>query len=57
MKKQKFLGDAIQWFVLIPLKRIGQPSEMGKATVFLASDDSSFILGEEIIADGGVANL
>lgn len=42
---------------LIPIKRIGQPKEMGKVAVFLASDDSSFILGEEIIADGGVSNF
>ncbi len=42
---------------LIPIKRIGQPREMGKVAVFLASDDSSFVLGEEIIADGGVANF
>jgi len=42
---------------LIPVKRIGQPKEMGKVAVFLASEDSSFILGEEIIADGGVANF
>lgn len=42
---------------LIPLGRIGQPSDMGKVAVFLASDDSTFILGEEIIADGGVVNL
>jgi NAD(P)-dependent dehydrogenase (short-subunit alcohol dehydrogenase family) len=42
---------------LIPIKRIGQPKDMGRVAVFLASDDSSFILGEEIIADGGVVNL
>lgn len=42
---------------LIPLKRIGQPREMGRVAVFLASDDSSFVLGEEIVADGGVVNL
>jgi NAD(P)-dependent dehydrogenase (short-subunit alcohol dehydrogenase family) len=42
---------------LIPIKRIGQPSDMGRVAVFLASEDSSFILGEEIIADGGMINL
>jgi len=40
-----------------PLKRNGQPSEMGRAAVFLASDDSSFMLGAEVLADGGVINL
>jgi len=42
---------------LIPVKRIGHPREMGRVAVFLASDDSSFVLGEEIVADGGVVNL
>lgn len=46
-----------QFESLIPIKRIGQPKEMGRVAAFLASDDSSFILGEEIIADGGVVNL
>ncbi len=46
-----------QFADMIPIKRIGQAREMGRVAVFLASDDSSFILGEEIIADGGVVNL
>ncbi len=33
--------------------RMGQPSEMSKVAVFLASDKSSFVVGTEIIADGG----
>ena len=41
------------WVDLIPLGRIGQPSDIGNAAVFLASDESSFILGTEIISDGG----
>jgi len=41
----------------IPLKRIGQPSEMGRVAVFLASEDSSFMLGTEVLADGGSINL
>lgn len=40
-----------------PLKRMGQPSEMGRVAVFLASEDSSFVLGTEVLADGGVINL
>jgi len=42
---------------LIPIKRLGQKKDMGRVAVFLASEDSSFILGEEIVADGGVVNL
>lgn len=41
----------------MPIGRIGQPSDIGKTAVFLASDDSSFILGAEIIVDGGMTYL
>jgi 3alpha(or 20beta)-hydroxysteroid dehydrogenase len=37
----------------IPMKRIGQPSELGKVVAFLASDDASYITGGEIFVDGG----
>lgn len=39
----------------IPLGRVGDPDEIGKAAVFLASDASSFINGVELFADGGLA--
>jgi NAD(P)-dependent dehydrogenase (short-subunit alcohol dehydrogenase family) len=45
------------WVDLIPAGRIGQPSDIGKAAVFLASDESSFMLGTEILSDGGVTNI
>jgi NAD(P)-dependent dehydrogenase (short-subunit alcohol dehydrogenase family) len=37
----------------IPMGRFGQADEVAKAVLFLASDDSSFMLGEEIAVDGG----
>jgi NAD(P)-dependent dehydrogenase (short-subunit alcohol dehydrogenase family) len=37
----------------IPMGRIGEPDEVAKAAVFLASDDSSFITGIELFVDGG----
>ncbi len=37
----------------IPMCRHGTPEEMAKVAVFLASDDSSYITGESIAADGG----
>ena len=40
-----------------PIGRLGQPREIGKAAVFLASDASSFITGTELFADGGMAQV
>ena len=37
----------------IPMGRIGEPDEVAKAAVFLASDDSSFVTGVELFVDGG----
>ncbi len=41
----------------MPIGRIGQPADIGKTAVFLASDDSSFMLGAEILVDGGMTYL
>lgn len=41
----------------VPMKRVGQPQEIAKIVAFLASDDSSFVVGEDIIAGGGVGTL
>lgn len=38
----------------IPLKRMGEPVDVAKAILYLASDDSKFITGTEIIIDGGI---
>jgi len=40
---------------LVPLKRMGEPDEVARAALFLASDDSSFLLGAKIRIDGGLA--
>jgi len=39
---------------LTPLRRIGEPVDIGGIAVFLASEASSFITGQLIVADGGV---
>lgn len=40
-----------------PTGRIADPREMGKAAVFLSSDESSFITGIELFVDGGMAQV
>jgi NAD(P)-dependent dehydrogenase (short-subunit alcohol dehydrogenase family) len=40
-----------------PLGRIGDPDEIGKVAVFLASDASSYVNGVELFADGGIAQV
>lgn len=39
----------------IPLGRLGQPDEIARAVVFLASDDASFVTGQNITINGGSA--
>lgn len=36
-----------------PMKRLAQPSEIGKVVAFLASDDASYMTGSEVVVDGG----
>lgn len=38
-----------------PIKRLGTPEEIAKVALFLASSDSSYIVGGEIVVDGGIS--
>jgi 3-oxoacyl-[acyl-carrier protein] reductase len=45
------------WYVgqrKIPLARPGQPEEIARVAVFLASDDASYITGQTLVVDGGL---
>lgn len=46
-----------QFVSQVPLGRIGRPEEMAKAALFLASGDSSFSTGIDLVADGGLSQV
>jgi NAD(P)-dependent dehydrogenase (short-subunit alcohol dehydrogenase family) len=50
------LGEFAAGFIpKIPMARFGEASEIAKAAVFFASDDSSYVTGAELLVDGGTA--
>ncbi len=42
------------YYSSVPLGRIGQPVEIARTVAFLASDESSYCTGTEIVVDGGM---
>ena len=42
-----------KWAEQIPMKRIGTADEVARAALFLASNDSSYVVGTELVVDGG----
>ncbi len=41
----------------VPARRIGQPDDMAAAALFLAGKGSTYLVGETIVVDGGIANV
>jgi NAD(P)-dependent dehydrogenase (short-subunit alcohol dehydrogenase family) len=57
MPPEAVQGVAAEITSKVPMKRFGAPDEIAKAVLFLASPDSSFFLGAELVADGGISQL
>jgi 3alpha(or 20beta)-hydroxysteroid dehydrogenase len=51
---QALEGDAKNYgYERVPLQRIGEPEEIAAASLFLCSDEASYICGAELAVDGG----
>ena len=46
--------DVNKRYTMVPLQRVGDPIEAARTSLFLASDDSSYLCGAEIAVDGGM---
>lgn len=54
-KGKPLAADVMEKFIArIPMGRMGQPDDIGKVALFLASEMSSYMTGSQIVVDGGV---
>ena len=56
---EKEQAEAVQASIVgqVPMGRFGTPEEIARIATFFASEDSSFVIGAELIADGGMITL
>ena len=47
-------ADVNKRYSMVPLQRVGEPEEVARTSLFLASDESSYLCGAEIAVDGGM---
>lgn len=57
MSEEQMQGMAESMTAMVPMNRFGASEEVAKVALFLASEDSSFVIGEEILVDGGIATI
>jgi NAD(P)-dependent dehydrogenase (short-subunit alcohol dehydrogenase family) len=50
-------ADVAEMVRSVPAGRLGNPDEIARAIVFLASDEAAFAVGSELVVDGGMSNL
>lgn len=56
-KRPSFCAIAVGYANYTPMLRLAQPEELANAALFLASDESSFMTGSDMVVDGGVSNV
>ena len=47
-------ADVNKRYTMVPLQRVGEPEEVARTSLFLASDEASYLCGAEIAVDGGM---